>query len=72
MVPDGGRVLVSERASLRDLVSGKYGVLSQERPLRILIAGEWTMNDPKKDPPFHEWRRQIFSGASFRPYRQWT
>jgi hypothetical protein len=59
MVPDGGRGLVSEHASLLDLVSGRYGVVSQERPLRILIAGEWTMNKPNNSPTFREWQRQI-------------
>jgi len=60
MVPDGGRCLVSEHASLGDLVSGRYGVISQAHPLRILIAGEWTMNNPSNSPSFHEWRYQIF------------
>jgi len=59
MVPDGGRCLVSEHASLGDLVSGRYGVISQAHPLRILIAGEWTMNNPNKSPTFSEWRYQI-------------
>jgi len=59
MVPDGGRGLVSEHASLLDLVSGRYGVVSQERPLHIYIAGQWTMNNPNNNPTFSEWRYQI-------------
>lgn len=53
-------VLIADDASFQDILSGKYGEVSTLKPLRILIAGDWTLNSNKASVSFNQWLRQIY------------
>jgi len=60
VVPEGRQVPVCDESSLQDLASGKFGEVSEAKPLRILVAGHWTVGmNEESSVAYDAWLRQI-------------
>jgi hypothetical protein len=55
-----GQAVIPDDVSSMDLLSGKHGKVSVNKPLRLLVAGNWTVDTAKKSPSdFYALRREI-------------
>jgi hypothetical protein len=67
VVPASSSALIPDDATFDDILSGKYGHVSVESPIRILIVGDWTMTGEDWTVSFKEWLRRIWRARSIPP-----
>jgi len=67
VVPASSSALIPDDATFDDILSGKYGHVSSESPIRILIVGDWTMTGENWAVSFKEWLRRIWRARSIPP-----
>ena len=62
------REVIPDDVSLQELTCGIYGQVSTANPLRILVAGDWTVGDDEKRwPKFNALRLEIAKTGSLPP-----
>jgi hypothetical protein len=67
VVPASSSALIPDDATFDHILSGKYGHVSAESPIRILIVGDWTMTGENWAVSFKEWLRRIWRARSIPP-----